>query len=104
MSDYTDSVDAELAGLQISAGACPGCAECGLEDVTDMEDERYELAGEGHFSWRTCEACGSTFGGDRYPAHGLDDDLEIVHIDVCVDCLMYLANGDEPEAWQPHPS
>jgi hypothetical protein len=26
---------------------------------------------EGWFSWRACEACGSTLGGTRYPAVGL---------------------------------
>ena len=65
-----------------------------------MEDERYELASEPSFSWAPCECCGSSLGGDRYPAHGIDPDDangSVVHLDVCADCLMYLANGDEPE-------
>jgi len=54
---------------------------------------------EGGFSWRPCELCGSQLGGDRYAAHGYSDRHGIVHYDVCVDCVMYLANGEEyPES------
>ena len=30
-------------------------------------------------------------------------DGETVHLDVCVDCFVYLANGEEPESWKRHP-
>ena len=66
-----------------------------------MDNEQYQLAGEPSFSWSQCEGCGSRLGGDRHPAHatvGLNH--EVVHLDVCVDCVMYLANGDEPENWE----
>lgn len=52
------------------------------------------------FSWCSCECCGSELGGDRFracyynPETKETDDLEI-----CVDCLMYIANGDLPESW-----
>ena len=98
MSAYTDALDVHLEGLTaVSSGACPGCVACGEPDT----DDEMDIANEGHFSWRSCDSCGSTLGGDRYAAHGIDDDDgENVHLDICVDCLMFLANGDEPEDWE----
>ena len=120
MSEFAKSVDHYLEGIDhANAGPCPGCAGCGLEDCDDMEDERYELASEPSFSWSQCDGCGSTFGGDRHYAHGFvlpgdrteadgprypNDPGEIIHLDVCTDCLLYLANGDEPETWSQHPA
>lgn len=52
---------------------------------------------ETEFSWSACDACGSTLGGDRTPAHGLDTNGAVLHMHVCVDCVEYLANGDLPE-------
>ena len=59
------------------------------------------------FSWTQCDSCGSTFGGDREEAHGIFRDGEghigTVQMSVCVDCVMYHANGDVPEEWQQSP-
>lgn len=110
MSAFTDSIDHELQGLEaVSAGPCPGCSEC-FPDASDADEptnDEHDLASEPHFSWSTCECCGSRLGGDRHPAHGLipnaDGSLKgaaLVHFDICVDCLLYLANGDEPESWE----
>ena len=91
MSRYTESVEATLKGLVgISTGICPGCKECRDEYGQDESVEPY-------FSWSNCDICGSTLGGAREPWHALDKHNEIVHGDcVCTDCVMYLANGDEP--------
>ena len=43
---------------------------------------------------------GSRLGGDRHAAHGLDQNGDLVHMDVCIDCLLFLANGDEPSDWR----
>jgi hypothetical protein len=69
---------------------CDSCPEAQSEDCGD----------EGGFSWQSCECCGSSLGGTRYAAHGRDSDGNILHFDVCSDCLEYIANGDEPEAWE----
>jgi hypothetical protein len=83
-----------------------------------MDDQGYDSAGEHEeawgrgdiceepsFSWRSCGICGSSFGGDRGSWHWVSDDNAVQHeSDACVDCIMYLANGDEPESWQQHPS
>jgi len=96
--EYVETVARYLEGVAgVSPGACPGCASCGLEDVADTEDERYQLAdGGSFFSSASCECCGSILGGDRHYAHGLIGD-EVVHFDICADCLFYLASGDLPE-------
>jgi len=112
LSPYRQAVERELAGIEHeSAGACPGCPECLHTDTPEEPgDEWHDLANEGSFSWSSCDACGSTFGGDRYPAHGYianrqtDDPMDgLCHFNICVDCLMYLANGDEPEEWHQTP-
>lgn len=55
---------------------------------------------ESSFSWSSCGICGSTLGGDREIWHGLDDLTgTLYHFDdACTDCVVYLANGDEPES------
>lgn len=76
-----------LEGLEyVSSGACPGCAECGLEDVEDGDTDAMSSANEGHFSCSSCDACGSSLGGQRHPAHGLTDTNTVLHLNVCVDC------------------
>lgn len=77
----------------VHLGACPGCADCGLEDLRDMNDdvERYEAASEPYFSWTWCDACDSHLGGDRHPAHMRDEDGALVHLNVCSDCFNVLA-------------
>lgn len=99
---FTDSIAHNLRGVHFfSVGACPGCAECGLEEKecftcdgagtvfsgsseieipcqrcngtgTITPTERdRECAEEGGFSWSECDSCGSHLGGNRYPAHGI---------------------------------
>ncbi|MCG3778264.1 MAG: hypothetical protein JW388_0977 [Nitrospira sp.] len=114
MSAFTDRIDRNLRGLHsFSVGACPGCDECGLAEYGDAESREsrhYQVAisaaAEGDFSWSSCDSCGSGLGGNRYPAHGViaetmeeaqKPQLEITHFNVCVDCVMYHANGDEPD-------
>ena len=108
MSAFTEAVEAELDGIvHTSPGASPGCAEClPTYNAEEPGDDWHDLANEGGFSWSRCDGCGSSFGGDRYPAHGFlaSDERGVFHLDICVDCVMYLANGDEPEEWQQHPN
>ncbi len=107
MSDFTEAVNRGCEGLEfISPGVCPGCSNCQEELGYCCEHsfkaayEAGEIEEEGSFSWSACECCGSPLGGDRHVAHGVDADGEIVHFSVCVDCMLYLANGDEPEDWE----
>lgn len=114
MRETGSSVSAFIAAVErrtgalhaFSVGACPGCDPCGLpKGATDAQREAAE---ESHFSWRACDSCGSTFGGDRHPAHCLTappghPEAELCHLAVCVDCLLFHANGDEPDSWEAHP-
>ena len=67
-----------------------------LEGITHVgigEDDPF-------FSWSQCDGCGSSLGGDRTESTGIDEDGESISLDLCIDCVMYLANGDEPENWE----
>ena len=86
---YANAVAANLKGLEfVSVGICDSCEEC--KDRSD----------EASFSWRSCGVCGSKLAGDRFVWHAqLDGNL--VHFDdACVDCVQYIANGEEPENWE----
>lgn len=99
MSAFTEALETRTEGLKfVSVGATAHCEDCARAwDVPFGSG--VEIEDEGHFSWRPCEGCGSTFGGNRYAAHGTLPEGKVVHFDVCEDCLCYLANGDEPRVW-----
>lgn len=117
MSEYTDAVARGLDGMKgVSSGECPGCERCA--ERHDMTPDEHRAAwhdgkvddAEESFSWQPCGICGTTLGGDRSTWHwisGGDDHGkggEIVHEDdMCTDCVLYLANGDEPESWRARP-
>jgi len=93
---YQANVERNLKGLEfISTGACPGCDECGLDH--DAPQAQIAEASEAHFSWRSCECCGSSLGGNREPAHGYIKRDEgralLVHMDVCTDCVYFINYG-----------
>lgn len=109
-SPFAKAVDHYCDGLHVAVGLsalCPECVDsCGIEDtgcIAEMQEEMYECA-EPHFSWHQCDSCGSVLGGDRHAAHGIPHDYKagddtVIHLDICSDCLIYHANGDEPEEW-----
>ena len=81
---YLDGVTYFSTG---GAGGCPGC------DTEDQDEYIVDGADLSFFSWSPCEVCGSHLGGDRYPAHGYLDD-ELVHFDICLDCISWFDFGD----------
>lgn len=93
-SEYLAAIDHELKGVDhFSVGTTYLCDECNPDELD--EDEDLNIYDEGSFSWRACDSCGSSLGGDRYAAHG-DINGELTHFAVCVDCMIYHANGDLP--------
>jgi hypothetical protein len=63
---------------------------------------------EGGISSAGCDGCGSHYQQTLYPGHGFMQAVKgkgphdvLLHLDLCADCVMYLANGEEPENWQP---
>jgi hypothetical protein len=91
-------IDAFTRGMEgiwfFSSG---NCADAGCDEGCDDE---------GHFSWSSCDICGSPLGGDRYAAHGIiaesmadaqGEESTVTHFDVCANCVVFAANGDLPE-------
>ena len=105
LSEYAQAIKDNLEGLEfISAGLCGTCPNCqrdyGMAPRAFYTTVRNgDVYDEGGFSWQPCEACGSSLGGNRYTAHGFDQEDNLIHFSVCEDCLLYIANNDEPEEW-----
>lgn len=107
-SKFVQAIDANMEGCEaVSAGICAGCTNCqeslGYCCEHSLAADIDNVPNEPHFSHSSCDCCGSSLGGDRYPGHyilTIDEEHAIQHMDVCVDCLVYLANGDEPENWE----
>ena len=78
--------------------SCDHCSGRGTScDCPTCEDSDPENSEGGGFSWSSCDTCDSRLGGDRYAAHYRDDTRAVHHLDVCTDCLMFIANGDLPD-------
>ena len=87
-------------GYHVSSGPCPGCADCGLEDLRCIDDDpqRYDAAhgaSVDHSPYR-CPACGE-LPGTRYPVHLTPYDSGDTggHVDVCETCYVFAEYGDE---------
>lgn len=96
MSAYTEAVERNIWDLKfVSTGGTEECPECIEAGYTERHGD------EGSFYWTPCGICGSPLGGDRYIWHWIDEDGAMMHEDsACTDCVLYLANGDEPEDWK----
>jgi hypothetical protein len=70
-----------------------------LESFRDWKDRVREDECDPGFSWQDCDLCGA-LPGNRYPVTALPDEPsenhDYVALEVCQDCLCYIANGDEP--------
>ena len=67
-------------------------------DLNEVPDGLWSQVGdEGHFSWFPCGICESNLGGDRFEMEFVTHALEEgkFTLSVCVDCFMYLENGDD---------
>lgn len=113
---FLESVEHYLLGLEfLSSGLCHSCETCqdnydiddvGLDEQGDNFDDLISSGAffdEGRFSYSQCDSCGSTLGGNRYAAHGFSADsvdVDVHHMEWCVDCVQYHANGTIPEEWE----
>ncbi len=114
MSKYTEAVARNTKSLgALSTGACPGCTTCQerfnycCEYSMQAAYDAGDIVDEGAFSKSSCDCCGSSMAGNRHAAHYIIPDDKgstrgqpIEHASICTDCLVYLANGDEPENWE----
>ena len=79
--EYQGRVETNLDGLDcVSTGISPDCQDCPETD-------------EPFFAWRPCDSCDSSLGGDRYCAHGRNKDGQVIHFDICADCMYYFNYG-----------
>jgi len=109
VSEFTDAFERGMQGMiGVSSGSCPGCEKCmegyATADAHRKAWERGETPESPTFSWSACGVCGTTLGGDRSVWHWIDPNdpkREINHEhDMCTDCVLFHANGDEPESWR----
>jgi hypothetical protein len=104
--EFIADYEQQTEGLKhVNVGLASCCEECcrswGMEEEAMRAGlENDEICDEGGFSWSSCDTCGSVLGGMRYAGHawiaveGKPD--ELIHLEVCTDCLCYIANGDLP--------
>ena len=104
-SRFVQAVQAGLKGLTaVSTGFLCECSECieysgyCCEHAARAAMEDGDIDQDSSFSSSSCDCCNSHLAGDRYAAHGINDTESIVHLEVCADCVLFIANGDEPEA------
>ncbi len=107
MSKFTKAIERNWPDYTIAPGTSHKCDEC-TQGVKIGEDDIKTLQtyDKGSFSWVECDSCGVTLGGSRYNAHAIHKEAfakqpdNVHHVNICTDCLMYHANGDEPENWE----
>ena len=98
-SAFMRAVATYCDGLDTVSPGCRG-AKCEYADG----DSNHQC--EEYFSWAQCDSCGSTLGGNRLPATAVytdsDGQLQVIDLEICVDCVMYHANGELPDEWEQH--
>ena len=108
MSKYTDTVENALLEMKsCSSGVCADCKDCYSDHGRDLGPESWvdavksgEVLGVSEFGTYGCDLCGTYLAGERHAAHYLNEYDGLEHVEVCIDCVMYLAYGDEPEEWE----
>lgn len=80
-------------------------AEVAARAAFDEDVRNGDACADPFFSWEGCDICGSSLGGDFEPWHAVKVGKSVAEglfhgSHACVDCIIYLANGDEPEAWR----
>jgi hypothetical protein len=69
------------------------------ENITNLDGVADEQGNtESHFSWRPCDCCQRSLGGDRYEARGYNsaerfNPDHVGEYNICTDCLYYCAYG-----------
>ena len=84
------------------------CAEEGIPYLPlsygEWREREIEARGEedetDEFSWQDCDLCHSGLGGARHHAtafhEGFKSPQDYIALEICSDCLCYIANGDVP--------
>lgn len=76
---------------------CGNCCHTNPAPAQECEECGDEYLNEPHFSWRPCDCCGGTLGGDRQDviawATDSDGNKVLREYSVCVDCEYYAEYG-----------
>jgi len=95
-----------IAGVGEGYWLAPGTSSICEEGACEHDDGADDHCDEGSFSWSGCEVCSSGLGGTLHAGHllkGNGPNMEIIHVDICEDCLFFSANGDLPECRPERP-
>jgi len=99
--DVHDTEDAEMFAFRHSEGLSFPTEELAEEAARVAFAEAVEfqdVLAEGSFQRGPCDICDSRLGGNYFPWHAVTSDDKILHGEsACMDCVVYLANGDVPE-------
>lgn len=71
-----------------SSGRNPICEDCN----PDMDPD-FDYDAEKFFSSLPCDVCNRGLAGDRLPAHAIDQQGELLHLDICLDCGYFSEYG-----------
>ena len=99
--EYKERFKRHTEGLEaISCGLCASCSDCqSTFNASELELERLidrGLCDEGGISRSGCDTCGDCQQQLLYAGHALmqlDGKQVLTHLEICQDCLMYIANG-----------
>lgn len=106
LTEFEQAIAANWPGDEIiSPGICPTCPNCQYDHNMSPRAfysayQKDEIPDESSYSNARCDCCGLYLSGDRYVAHHVTADSKVSHLEICGDCLCYLANGDIPEIWE----
>lgn len=103
--EFKERFKRRTEGLEaISCGLCSKCSDCqSTFDASELELERLidrGLCDEGGISRSGCNTCGDCQQQLLYAGHAwmqLDGKEVLTHLEICQDCMLYIANGQLPE-------
>lgn len=106
---YLVEFDRRTKGLKyLSSGICAACCDCqsnyGYDSPGELERAIVDgLCDEGGISRAGCDCCGNSLQQKLYDGHAfieLNGKEVLTHLDLCEDCVMFIANGDMPQNWE----
>ena len=102
--EFKERFKRHTKGLEaISCGLCSKCSDC--QSTFDVGETQLEwiiqngLCDDGGISRSGCDTCGNSLYQLLYAGHAwmqLDGKQVLTHLEICQDCMLYIANGQLP--------
>jgi len=97
-NDFLQAIEHNCKGYIVSTG-CRGTV-CQYADSPDDVEHFCEAS----FGVYGCDSCGSNLAGDRLPGTMIPLNYKagedtMIDIELCIDCVLFWANGDLPDNW-----